>query len=216
MNINSKLNYQKQGEANVLAFFEKDYFDRRNVLFKVLEQFEKHNIEYGLACSANLFFRGITDDFHDFDFIISQQDIPKVKEFMNHLSADLLETGGNGYCESDVYLHYRIDNLCDIDIISGFRLVTFGTSFHYEFSSDEIERVDLEYFSINLISLEALFILYAMMEGWQPRRKFKRIFIQSYLQEMGCKFPSILEDALNNDLPLWIKKEIKHIFSLQV
>lgn len=65
---------------------------------------------------------------------MDSRDIEKVKDLMKQLGISLVETGENGYCESNV-IH------------------------------------------IPLISSEAMFLLYCMMEGWQPRRRYKRILL---------------------------------------
>ena len=168
-------NYLQQSMDNISCFFtEKDFAEQRKTFFNITKKFKECNIDWALACSCNLFFRGIVDDFHDFDFIIDSNSTKNISELMDSLGARLVGTGGNGYCKSDLYLHYKL-NHCDIDIICGFRLLTFGTVFYYKYDAKEIDFLDSEYLSgIPLISAEASFLLYAMMEGWQRRRKFKR------------------------------------------
>ena len=134
--VDNNYNYQK--EANILCLLEdKEYLERKEALFKIVNEFEKNGIRYGLACSMNLFLNGIVDEFHDLDFIIELSDTEKVKEVMEKIGAILKETGGNGYCESDVYMHFQLERV-DIDIISGFRLLTFGTNFQYKFNENEL------------------------------------------------------------------------------
>lgn len=205
--VDNNYNYQK--EANILCLLEdKEYLERKGALFKIVNEFEKNGIRYGLACSMNLFLNGIVDEFHDLDFIIELSDTEKVKEVMEKIGAILKETGGNGYCESDVYMHFQLERV-DIDIISGFRLLTFGTNFQYKFNENELVTCYIKNFTIPLIPLEALYVLYYMMEGWQPRRRYKRKLIEQYLIIEGVSFPKILENSLTTELPLWIKKKIK-------
>ncbi|OKZ75947.1 MAG: hypothetical protein BHW00_00675 [Clostridium sp. 26_22] len=205
--VDNNYNYQK--EANILCLLEdKEYLERKEALFKIVNEFEKNGIRYGLACSMNLFLNGIVDEFHDLDFIIELSDTEKVKEVMEKIGAILKETGGNGYCESDVYMHFQLERV-DIDIISGFRLLTFGTNFQYKFNENELVTCYIKNFTIPLIPLEALYVLYYMMEGWQPRRRYKRKLIEQYLIIEGVSFPKILENSLTTELPLWIKKKIK-------
>lgn len=205
--VDNNYNYQK--EANILCLLEdKEYLERKEALFKIVNEFEKNGIRYGLACSMNLFLNGIVDEFHDLDFIIELSDTEKVKEVMEKIGAILKETGGNGYCESDVYMHFQLERV-DIDIISGFRLLTFGTNFQYKFNENELLTCYIKNFTIPLIPLEALYVLYYMMEGWQPRRRYKRKLIEQYLIIEGVSFPKILENSLTTELPLWIKKKIK-------
>lgn len=205
--VDNNYNYQK--EANILCLLEdKEYLERKEALFKIVNEFEKNGIRYGLACSMNLFLNGIVDEFHDLDFIIELSDTEKVKEVMEKIGAILKETGGIGYCESDVYMHFQLERV-DIDIISGFRLLTFGTNFQYKFNENELVTCYIKNFTIPLIPLEALYVLYYMMEGWQPRRRYKRKLIEQYLIIEGVSFPKILENSLTTELPLWIKKKIK-------
>lgn len=202
--VDNNYNYQK--EANILCLLEdKEYLERKEALFKIVNEFEKNGIRYGLACSMNLFLNGIVDEFHDLDFIIELSDTEKVKEVMEKIGAILKETGGNGYCESDVYMHFQLERV-DIDIISGFRLLTFGTNFQYKFNENELVTCYIKNFTIPLIPLETLYVLYYMMEGWQPRRRYKRKLIEQYLIIEGVSFPKILENSLTTELPLWIKK----------
>lgn len=186
------IDYRRQSNSNVLDFFN-DYFEpRRKVLFQIIDEFNKQNIHFALACSSNLFFRGVVDDFNDFDIIFEKKDSDLISEIMTKLGGKLLGTGGNGFCESDVYLHYILDSI-HIDFISGFRINTFGKSYYYDLSSNELENLDLEYFQISLVPIEIQLILYCMMEGWQPRRRFKRVIIYNYLNQEGLAFPKILE-----------------------
>lgn len=158
------IDYRRQSNSNVLDFFN-DYFEpRRKVLFQIIDEFNKQNIHFALACSSNLFFRGVVDDFNDFDIIFEKKDSDLISEIMTKLGGKLLGTGGNGFCESDVYLHYILDSI-HIDFISGFRINTFGKSYYYDLSSNELENLDLEYFQISLVPIEIQLILYCMMEG---------------------------------------------------
>lgn len=204
------IDYRRQSDSNILDFFN-DYFEsRRNVFFKIIDEFKKQDIHFALGCSSNLFFRGIVDDFNDFDIIFEKKDSDAISEIMSKLGAKLVATGGNGFCESDLYLHYILDSI-HIDFISGFRINTFDKSYYYDLSNNEVENLDSEYFQIPLVPTEIQLILYAMMEGWQPRRRFKRVIIYNYLNQEGLAFPKILEDSLNQDLPNWIKKLIQSL-----
>lgn len=206
-------NYNYQVDANISSFIEDDdYEERKSFFLNFLKTLQEADIKYGVACSFNLFLRGIVDEFHDFDLIVDIEDIPTLKEIMERLGAILVSTGGNGFCESNVYLHYQVGRI-DLDIISGFRILTFGTSFIYEYNSSEIETIKIyeeEEIVIPIISAEAMFLLYCMMEGWQPRRRYKRILLGEYL-ETHMKFPEILKESLEKNLPGWIKREARKL-----
>lgn len=205
--------YDYQSKANIQCLLEDiEYGERKVALFTLFDELRKADVRWGLACSTNLFIRGIVDEFHDLDLIVDIKSIPKVEEIMKEQGAILKETGGNGYCESDIYMHFQFGRV-DVDVISGFRVVTFGTHFEYYFNPEELQFIELEDKNIPLISMEALYLLYSMMEGWQARRRFKRVLIEEYLLAEKIEFPQILESALGANLPSWIKRNIAGILN---
>lgn len=200
--------YDYQSKANIQCLLEDiEYSERKEALFTLFDELRKADVRWGLACSTNLFIRGIVDEFHDLDLIVDIRSIPKVEKIMKEQGAILKETGGNGYCESDMYMHFQFGRV-DVDVISGFRVITFGTHFEYYFNPEELQFIELKDKNIPLISVEALYLLYSMMEGWQARRRFKRVLIEEYLLAEKIEFPQILESALGANLPGWIKRNI--------
>lgn len=174
--------YHTQANDNVLLFYEAEYTQRRELLFRIVKSFESANITWAVGCSFALFLRGIVDDFHDFDILVANNDIEVAKKIMsNTIKANLVATGGNGFCNSDDYGHWQISN-CDIDLIAGFRVDTFSCSIYVPITTEIIDVLDFEYlpYKIPVIKVEPLYCLYAMMEGWQRSRRFKRELIEDY------------------------------------
>lgn len=208
-------NYNYQAEANISCLLEDvEYSERKECFLMLFEEFFKEGIGWGVACSMNLFLRGIVDDFHDLDLIVDIKDIDKIKKIMKRNGAKLIATGGNGYCESAVYLHYQLGRT-DIDVISGFQIVTFGTNYIYNFNSKELDYVKIDEIKVPLISIEALYILYYMMEGWQKKRRYKRILIEEFILVTKIKHPTVFKKALSSKLPNWIKTSIKSMLELK-
>ena len=212
------IDYIYQLQANISSLLEDgEYEERKNCIFKLLKEFDEKKVIYGIACSFNLFLRGIVDEFHDFDIIVDKVNIPVVKQIMENLGAQLVATGGNGYCESDVYLHYQLGRV-DVDIISGFRVLTYNTQIYYAINPSEIEYCIIyeeQPIHIPLLPLECLYGLYYMMEGWQSRRRFKRILITEFFESNPLTFPEILERFLNDPLPGFVKREMRRILELR-
>ena len=206
--------YGDQALNNMVSLYEDtEYKERKEVFLELIQLFKENNVKWALGCSMNLFCRGLIDDFHDLDIIVDKCSIETIKKIMNDLGAVLTETGGNGFCESDIYFHYQLGRV-DVDIISGFRVVTFGTSYYYPFKENEIDVINTMQLTIPLISLEAMYILYYMMEGWQPKRKFKRMLIEQYWEVETPKHLEIFKYALDeHDLPGQIKWSVKNIIS---
>ena len=206
--------YSYQSKANSQCLLEDvEYDERKKTCLKVVSDFQKHNIRWGLACSMNLFLRGVVDEFHDLDLLVDAEDIEKIVNIMKGNGANLIATGGNGFCESNLYMHFQFGRV-DIDVISGFRLITFGTCFLYEFNTTEIDKIIIDKTEIPLISMEALYLLYSMMEGWQPRRRYKRVLIEEYLLYNKISHQNIFENALTDfQLPGWIRRNLTEIMA---
>ena len=208
------MEYQVQREANYVAFlWDRTFTKWRDVLEKLAKAFYEEDIKWALTCSSNLFFKGVVDDFHDLDILVEESAISKVKSVMNKLGAELQESPDIKECKSNVFLEYEIDGM-DLDIISGFRILTFGTQYLYELETKDIEYISVDDLVIPLIPMEAQFLLYAMMEGWQRQRRYKRIVSQNFLIAEGLKHPEILMEALTSQLPAWIKDKTKKILVL--
>lgn len=200
--------YCRQEFDNLQDFLScTEFKDRRNLFFKIANLFDENGIVWALGCSSNLFFRGIVDDFNDYDIIVEKSSVTKAINLLYVLGGTLLETGCNDCCKSDSYYHFRFGS-CDIDVISGFRVKTFGTVFYYDFYPNEIEILNLEYISVPVVPAETLFVLYAMMEGWQRRRRYKRELLFNYLKE-DMQQPQILKRAKKQyNLPSWLNSLI--------
>ena len=207
--------YGEQSRNNIICFLEDhDYRERREAFELVVKEFQKRNLSWALGCSMNLFFRGIVDDFNDIDIITNETSIKDLKETLEGLGAVLVGTGGNGYCESDYYYHFQLGRV-DIDVISGFRILTYNSQYYYCYKKQQLDYFTVtDELSINLYPLEAMYILYYMMEGWQPRRKFKRDLIQKFLEKQEMLLHrDIFEEALTISLPSWIRWDIKNLMS---
>lgn len=207
-----KKNYKEQALNNWVSLFEDPEYEERKEVFLLLnDAFFEKRVEWAIGCSMNLFLRGIVDEFHDLDLIVDINSISTIKSIMKELGAELKGTGGNGFCESDIYLHYQLGRV-DIDIISGFRIITFGTSYYYPYNKLEIDSLDIDMIDGNvpLIAIEVMYILYYMMEGWQKKRKFKRKLIEEYFQYNEIKHREIFKESLKKTkLPGHIRCAIK-------
>lgn len=204
--------YSDQALNNVVAFYEdKEYFERKETFLVIANCFRQEGIGWAVGCSMNLFFRGIVDDFHDLDLIADIKDVEQIEKIMKNLGAELIETGGNGFCESDVYMHYQLGRV-DIDILSGFRMNTFGTTYKYQFCESEIDIVEIQNIKVPLLPLEAMYVLYYMMEGWQPKRRFKRQIIEEYFVGNEIKHQEVLKKAIAEfELPGQIRWAIRKL-----
>lgn len=196
-------------QANLLAFMnDREYEERQQTFFKVLRELTNRKVHWALACSCSLFMVGFVDEFHDFDLIVDCRDFEKVSNILESLGGELVDSSSTTLFRSDCYAHYRV-GVVDFDVIAGFRVCSFGTSFHYELKDPSIIVVNVPYVgNVPIIAIEVQFILYAMMEGGQPRRRFKRQVMERYLHQNGIR-PTVLEPEYHEEgistLPQWIR-----------
>jgi len=207
-------NYQEQ--ANIQAFLEDEkYADRHSVLKTISQLFEANHIKWALACSSPLFFLGIQDDFHDFDVLVAPEDAEKADELLQSIGEKEnpeLNPARTRYFDDDYFGKFKIDGV-PLDVISEFGVQTFGTCYKYHFVAEQIEKIKIcRGLIVPAIPLEAQFVLYTMMTGWQPQRRFKKELIGNFLKTNGLNHKEVFEDALcNHSLPYWAKAEIRDL-----
>ena len=204
------MNYQAQAYYNADVFDEyEEYSEKKQLLKELINRFRNAGIKWTLTCSSNLFFRGIVDIFNDYDILISKDSVPAFKQVMEDLQAKSLPQGDQSAFNSTWFARYEVGNV-GIDVISEWRIVTFGTTVLFEYTQEEI---DIEQ-GLPLIAMERQFLLYAMMEGWQPQRQYKRILCENYLKYC-LRYPGIIKDAVSDPaMPIPIKKRCRMLLKM--
>lgn len=177
------------------------------VLEHVCQLFNKAGITYVLSCSAALFLQGIVDDFNDFDVLIALQDKQKTEDAMIDAGGTLEVTIQKPCFTSPYYREALLQNE-HFDLVGDITVSTYNTEYCYKVIPEECEYITLEgNINVSMCPVEANFLLYAMMEGWQSKRLFKRELCREYLSVHALKHPQIFEQALKEQqLPPWIRK----------
>ena len=186
------MKYGNQRTANLLGFFtDPDMQEKREVLQKLIDATPKMN--WALSCSCSLYFRGIADEFHDYDIIVEQNSLKEFKEKFSKCGGVLREGQQNGkenYFDSQYFAVGEIGDV-DFDIISNFTVTTYKCRYTYALKQEHIEFVK----GIPLCPVETAFILYGMMIDWQERRRMKYDMSYEYLDKNGVNYPDILKEA---------------------
>ena len=211
-------NYDIQRMSNILAFLtDPVYGERLEILKKISTAFEENGVSWALSCSTALFFRGILDDFHDYDVLVSQKDTQRAKEILSDCGLVLnpnTPQKNTFFCSPD-YVQASCGNV-EFDIITDIALKTFGGKYTYKVEQG-VEPVSLDgNVLIPLIPVEAQMVLYGMMEGWQAKRRFKRDLCWQYLQEMRkiqspLRYQGILTDAMEQQIPDFLREVINSL-----
>lgn len=210
--------WENQSARNILALLTSDeYTNRKEVLEKVCSSFNKTGIRYALSCSAALFLQGLVDDFHDFDVLVHIDDVNKIKETMESIGAELLPTIQKSAFTSPYYQEAQLQGE-HFDLVGDITVATFNKEYCYPVKTKECQYISVEGLIdvVPVIPIEASFLLYGMMEGWQSKRVFKRELCKDFLLSNGLAYPGILENALAVDqLPQWLSDLVKDLLCLK-
>lgn len=211
--------WENQSARNILALVTSDeYNNRKKVLENVCSAFNMQGIRYSLSCSTALFLQGLVDDFHDFDILVHIDDVNKMKRTMESIGAELLQTIQKSSFTSQYYQEAILHNE-HFDLVGNITVATFNKEYCYPVKIEEIQYIPVEGLIVDfipVIPIEASFLLYGMMEGWQSKRVFKRELCKDYLLNNGLIYPGILENALDGDqLPQWLSNLVKELLNLE-
>lgn len=217
--------WMDQQHANILALLTaSQYAERKKVLENLCMAFAKTKITWALSMSASLFMYGVWDDFNDFDILIELQSVEEFERIFTSIGGviDHNTKQKEAFC-SPYYKEATIGTI-HFDLIGDIALETYNTHYCYRLKQTDVEYLFLEKnIPVPLCPMEANLLLYAMMEGWQSRRKLKRRMCVRYLHDFLIH-PDILETALKGEvtqsdgnehilkkLPKWLEEKVNTI-----
>lgn len=214
--------FEKQRTANILAFLTaQEYVVRKNVLEKLCRAFSGTNVVWALSMSSALFFRGIVDDFRDFDLLISLSDVEDFERVFKSIGGKVKDdTVQKPAFSSPYYKEAELDGI-SFDLIGDMTVNTFGKSYCYILKDADIQYRTLDTdIGIPLSPVQANYLLYAMMVGWQKRREFKKNLCYEYLCSRGKEYMQIFEELMVKDnvekmLPADVIKDVKKLLTQQ-
>lgn len=200
--------YQKQRLSNLLAYIADDeMMAKRKVVEKLIQEMD-NDISWALACSGCMYFNGAWDEMNDLDIIVSSEDVERFTKTFYKLGGELVEGQREKarYFDSGYYASGKLDEV-EFDVISDYTVTTYGTRYCFSLKKEEIKYCK----EIPLIPMEANFLLYGMMTGWQEKRFFKYGLCLEYLKNEGIFYPEILEQARKYNLPRFIAEDIESV-----
>ena len=190
--------YEKQKMANILAFLTDERFEKRRVcLERITRRLYGTGVTWSIAMSCALFFTGIVDDFHDIDILIDINDVKRFETIVESVEGFKID---HNTLQKDSFTspYYKEAMLGTVhfDLIGDMTVNTFECSYCYKLKREHIECEPLgSGLMFPLAPVEANYLLYGMMVGWQPRRVFKRNLCYEFLKEREVRHRDILEDV---------------------
>ena len=90
------------------------------VLKKIAHILNENNITWALGASMMLYFRNVTDTFHDIDLMVCNEDAIKTKEILSSIGV-LQPQNPNSKYQTKEFLEYVIDDV-DVDVMIDWQL----------------------------------------------------------------------------------------------
>lgn len=108
------------------------------VLALLAGKFNAASLHYGLGGSLLLYFEGKADVFHDIDFMVEEEDYPKMKEILSSLGA-IEPPNPNARDKTRHFLEANVDGV-EVDVMDGFIIRKEGKELDASFREDQVER----------------------------------------------------------------------------
>ena len=139
-----------------------DIEKKLQVLTDIAHGFNQDKVLWAVGASLLLYFKGISDTFHDIDIMVGEADIEKVKARLLGMGQLALPNPNMQY-KTRHFLEFTIKGI-DVDIMAGFVIVKDGNEYDCALLPEQIaESIQLNGESIPLHSLQLWRHYYALM-----------------------------------------------------
>lgn len=171
----------------------------KKALEKITNEFDKHNIRWGLGASGLLSFYGIVDEPNDIDIMVSILDVKEANIVLSELGE---KTDLEGYeIYSDHYDIYTVDDV-SVDLIAGFTINSDNFQYKFYYSDDLIaERREMLSSKVPLLYLRDWYFMYILMGD----PKGRTILLEEYFMKKNYH-----EDEFARFLEYNLTEEQKH------
>ena len=133
-----------------------------SVLSKVAKSFNEADITWAVGASLLLYFQGGTEDFHDIDIVVSEEDALRMRSVLLKLGQEQ-ETNSDKNFRSKYFWKFQVDEV-EIDVMGGLVIIKEGKEYYCPLLVEEITgTVMVNGVSIPLHSIERWRYLYELM-----------------------------------------------------
>lgn len=133
-----------------------------SVLSKVAKSFNEADITWAVGASLLLYFQGGTEDFHDIDIVVSEEDALRMRSVLLKLGQEQ-ETNSDKNFRSKYFWKFQVDEV-EIDVMGGLVIIKEGKEYYCPLLVEEITgTVMVNGVSIPLHSIERWRYFYELM-----------------------------------------------------
>ena len=131
-------------------------------LTRIAHLLNNSNVTWAVGASVLLYFKGIVDNFHDIDIVISEDDIDTVKELLSSCGT-LQPPNPNVRYKTRAFLEYVIDGV-DVDVMAGLVILGGEDEHYFPLMQESIaDYIQLNDSTVPLQSLEEWKQYYSLM-----------------------------------------------------
>ena len=165
-------------------------------------------ITWGVGGSLLLNFHKLIDKPNDIDILVDEINADHLNEIISPIARTIEAKRSNPF-RTSYFTKYCINNI-DIDIMGGFAIQHNEGVYKLSLKEESIvAHKKINGVDIPLCSLEDWYILYWLI----PDKQNKAVLIEDHLRTTGVKHPRLLEEALQQSLPLEVKDRVVNLLS---
>lgn len=150
-----------------------------NVLSKIAKELNANNITWAIGASLLLYFKEITNEFHDIDIMVAERDVEKIKKVLLSFGKLQPKNPNKQYKTKD-FMEFNIEGI-DFDVMAGFMIVNDNIDYYFPLQKKNIkEYIHIQGTTIPLQSIQDWLTYYKLMN-----RTEKVKMINSYVDKLN-------------------------------
>ena len=106
------------------------------VLSKVAEKLNQRNLTWAIGGSLLLYFKGITNEFHDIDIMVAEEDVEALKEIILTFG-QLLPPNPKVEYKTKHFLEFNVEGV-EIDVMAGFTIVNKENEYYFPLRASSV------------------------------------------------------------------------------
>ncbi len=107
------------------------------VLAKLASKLNAAEIVWDVGASLLLYLHGITEEFHDIDLMVKQEDAESAAEILDHLGTRSVLKASDPNYHTKCFLEYVIEGI-DVDVMIGMVIVKDGIEYDCSLKQEDI------------------------------------------------------------------------------
>lgn len=180
-------------------------------LAKAAHALNRAGVTWGVGASALLYLEGVTEEFRDFDLLVTPETLGAARRALLGASAqEAPPAPPSGAYASEAFWEYTLDG-AELDVICGFAIKRKDGVFRYPFDRERVARwADVQGERVPLSPLEDWYVLYLLMSG---RAKNAALLARHLKAHPDAHSRAWLNGWLSNRLPGDVRERVMALYT---